>query len=113
MWGSVQNVTIRAVKAMVSRPQPHAPQPTAGKPMSSGAGLSPSRVPMPRAARTIATHSQPVLHLPPYPHLLQRNFGRPVEWALVREYPWSTPQLRKLDVPLDTAGKPWQQQQQY
>lgn len=29
--------------------------------------------------------------------LLQRNFGNPVEWALVKEYPWSTPQLRKVD----------------
>jgi hypothetical protein len=29
--------------------------------------------------------------------LPQRNFGNPVEWALVREYPWSTPQLRKVD----------------
>lgn len=29
--------------------------------------------------------------------LLQKNFGRPVEWQLVKEYPWSVPQLRKVD----------------
>ncbi|WIA39729.1 hypothetical protein OEZ86_005790 [Tetradesmus obliquus] len=27
----------------------------------------------------------------------KRNFGNPGEWALVKEYPWSTPQLRKVD----------------
>eukprot|EP00878_Enallax_costatus_P017447 GHUV01018327.1.p1 GENE.GHUV01018327.1~~GHUV01018327.1.p1 ORF type:complete len:108 (+),score=38.66 GHUV01018327.1:457-780(+) len=26
----------------------------------------------------------------------KKNFGRPVEWALVKEYPWSTPQLRRI-----------------
>jgi hypothetical protein len=26
----------------------------------------------------------------------QRNFGRPQEWALVREFPWSAPQLRRI-----------------
>lgn len=30
----------------------------------------------------------------------QKNFGRPVEWALVKDHPWSTPQLRKLDTPV-------------
>jgi hypothetical protein len=29
--------------------------------------------------------------------LLQRNFGRPVEWQLVKEYPWSVPQLRRVE----------------
>lgn len=28
---------------------------------------------------------------------LQKNFGRPVEWQLVQEYPWSAPQLRKVE----------------
>lgn len=31
---------------------------------------------------------------------VQKNFGRPVEYALVKEYPWSTPQLRRLDKPV-------------
>ncbi|KIZ07316.1 hypothetical protein MNEG_0625 [Monoraphidium neglectum] len=31
----------------------------------------------------------------------KKNFGKPVEWALVKEYPWSAPQLRKLETPLD------------
>ncbi len=30
---------------------------------------------------------------------LQKNFGRPIEYELVKEYPWSTPQLRKVDQP--------------
>ena len=30
----------------------------------------------------------------------RRNFGRPVEWAMVKEYPWSTPQLRRLEQPV-------------
>lgn len=33
-------------------------------------------------------------------HPPQKNFGRPVEYALVKEYPWSTPQLRRLDKPV-------------
>ena len=33
---------------------------------------------------------------------VQNNFGRPVEWALVKDYAWSTPQLRKLDVPVSS-----------
>ncbi|EFJ52167.1 hypothetical protein VOLCADRAFT_87047 [Volvox carteri f. nagariensis] len=37
----------------------------------------------------------------------KKNFGRPVEWALVREYPWSVPQLRKLEKPVDVHGQPW------
>ncbi len=32
--------------------------------------------------------------------LYQKNFGRPVEWALVKDHAWSTPQLRKLDNPV-------------
>ena len=31
---------------------------------------------------------------------LQKNFGKPVEWGMVKEHPWSTPQLRKLDTPV-------------
>ncbi len=30
----------------------------------------------------------------------QKNFGKPVEWGLVKDYAWSTPQLRKLDTPV-------------
>ena len=30
----------------------------------------------------------------------QKNFGKPVEWGLVKDYAWSTPQLRKLDAPV-------------
>ena len=32
--------------------------------------------------------------------MLQKNFDRPVEWGMIKDYPWSTPQLRKLDVPV-------------
>jgi len=35
----------------------------------------------------------------------QKNFGRPVEWAMVKDYAWSTPQLRKLDVPVCNAPR--------
>ena len=38
---------------------------------------------------------------------MQKNFNKPVEWALVKDYAWSTPQLRKLDKPVDVDGKPW------
>lgn len=34
----------------------------------------------------------------------QKNFGKPVEWALVKDYAWSTPQLRKLDKPVRGEG---------
>uniref|UniRef100_A0A7S0V204 Uncharacterized protein n=1 Tax=Polytomella parva TaxID=51329 RepID=A0A7S0V204_9CHLO len=27
----------------------------------------------------------------------KKNFGRPVEWELVREFPWSTPTLRRIE----------------
>ncbi|GMH33885.1 hypothetical protein BSKO_01719 [Bryopsis sp. KO-2023] len=37
----------------------------------------------------------------------KKNFGRPVEWAMVKEFPWSTPQLRKLEAPVDVKGNPW------
>ncbi|KAI8102684.1 hypothetical protein M9434_005483 [Picochlorum sp. BPE23] len=37
----------------------------------------------------------------------KKNFGKPVEWALVKDYAWSTPQLRKLDHPVDVNGNPW------
>ena len=29
---------------------------------------------------------------------LQKNFGKPVEWGMVQEHPWSTPHFIKLDV---------------
>ena len=32
---------------------------------------------------------------------MQKNFDRPVEWGMIKDYPWSTPQLRKLDVPVN------------
>lgn len=35
----------------------------------------------------------------------QKNFGKPVEWALVKDYAWSTPQLRKLDKPVSVEKK--------
>jgi hypothetical protein len=38
---------------------------------------------------------------------MQKNFGKPVEWALVKDHSWSTPQLRKLDTPIDVNGNPW------
>lgn len=34
------------------------------------------------------------------PCVPQKNFGKPVEWGMVKDHPWSTPQLRKLDVPV-------------
>ncbi|CAK0733791.1 hypothetical protein CVIRNUC_000333 [Coccomyxa viridis] len=37
----------------------------------------------------------------------KKNFDRPVEWGMIKDYPWSTPQLRKLEVPLTVDGKPW------
>lgn len=46
------------------------------------------------------------LRYPPVPGP-QRNFGKPVEWALVKDYEWSTPALRKLEVPVDVDGNPW------
>merc|ERR1711988_316967 len=36
----------------------------------------------------------------------KKNFGRPVEWAMVKEHPWSTPQLRKIP-PQTVDGEPW------
>lgn len=48
----------------------------------------------------------------------QKNFGKPVEWALVKDHAWSTAQLRKLDVPVSlpvhgratnlSTSAPWQ-----
>ena len=35
----------------------------------------------------------------------QKNFGKPVGWALVKDHAWSTPQLRKLDQPVRAAQK--------
>ena len=37
---------------------------------------------------------------------MQKNFGKPVEWGLVKDYAWSTPQLRKLDVPVSCSIAP-------
>ena len=35
------------------------------------------------------------------------NFGRPIEYALVKDHPWSMPALRKLDRPIKPDGTPW------
>ena len=45
--------------------------------------------------------------IPPPPSCPQKNFGKPVEWALVKDHAWSVPQLRKLDAPVDVDGNPW------
>ncbi len=37
---------------------------------------------------------------------VQRNFDKPVEWGMIKDYPWSMPQLRKLDVPVCPALMP-------
>eukprot|EP00854_Cymbomonas_tetramitiformis_P020325 gene20325-24341_t len=37
----------------------------------------------------------------------KKNFGKPVEYGLVKKYPWSTATLQKLDVPVDVQGNPW------
>ena len=37
----------------------------------------------------------------------KKNFGRAIEWGMVRRYPWSSPQLVRLDVPVDPEGNPW------
>ena len=37
----------------------------------------------------------------------QKNFGRPIEYGMVKKYPWSTPTLQKLEVPVDVDGNPW------
>ena len=35
------------------------------------------------------------------------NFDRPIEFGMVKKYPWSTPTLQRLDVPVDVDGNPW------
>lgn len=35
----------------------------------------------------------------------QKNFGKPVEWGLIKDHAWSTPQLRKLDTPVSMLLK--------
>ena len=37
----------------------------------------------------------------------KRNFGKPIEWGMVKKYQWSEPQLQRLDVPVDPDGNPW------
>jgi len=37
----------------------------------------------------------------------KKNFGKPVEWAFVKQHAWSKPQLVKLDKPVDVDGNPW------
>jgi hypothetical protein len=37
----------------------------------------------------------------------KKNFGKPIEWGLVKRYPWSQPQLMHLETPLDHEGNPW------
>lgn len=42
------------------------------------------------------------------PHtFVQRNFGKPVEYALVKQHPWSNPVLLKMAAPLTPDGEPW------
>ncbi|KAI8476562.1 MAG: hypothetical protein J3K34DRAFT_241572, partial [Monoraphidium minutum] len=36
----------------------------------------------------------------------KKNFGKPVEWAMVKEYPWSAPQLRRMGAPADAPSQP-------
>eukprot|EP01023_Acetabularia_acetabulum_P061975 TRINITY_DN7550_c0_g1_i4.p2 TRINITY_DN7550_c0_g1~~TRINITY_DN7550_c0_g1_i4.p2 ORF type:complete len:115 (-),score=21.31 TRINITY_DN7550_c0_g1_i4:371-715(-) len=40
---------------------------------------------------------------------LKKNFGRPIEYATVKDFPWSTPSLRKLQTPVDVNGNPIKQ----
>ena len=35
------------------------------------------------------------------------NFDRPIEFGMMKKYPWSTPTLQRLDVPVDVDGNPW------
>jgi hypothetical protein len=58
---------------------------------------------LPLPAHSFFFHTHPLPPLPP----AQKNFGRPVEWALVKDHAWSAPQLRKLEKPVDADGKPW------
>ena len=37
----------------------------------------------------------------------KKNFGKPIEWGLIKRYPWSHPQLERLEVPVDHEGNPW------
>lgn len=37
----------------------------------------------------------------------KKNFGRPIEYGMVKRYPWSKPTLEKLDTPVDPDGNPW------
>jgi hypothetical protein len=37
----------------------------------------------------------------------KKNFGKPIEWGLIKRFPWSQPQLEKLEVPVDHEGNPW------
>merc|ERR1711977_183552 len=34
----------------------------------------------------------------------KKNFGRPIEWGMVKKYQWSTATLMKLDFPVDPDG---------
>ena len=38
---------------------------------------------------------------------LKNNFGRPFEYAYVKQHPWSEATIVKLDQPLDKDGNPW------
>ena len=39
--------------------------------------------------------------------VVQKNFGRPIEYGMVKQHPWSVPTLQKLDFPVDVDGNPW------
>ena len=34
------------------------------------------------------------------------NFDRPIEYGMVKKYPWSTPTLQRLEVPVDSGWEP-------
>lgn len=36
---------------------------------------------------------------------LQGNFNKPVEWGLIKDQAWSTPQLRKLETPVSPSRR--------
>jgi hypothetical protein len=37
----------------------------------------------------------------------KKNFDKPVEWAYMQKYPWSSKMLVKLEKPVDVDGNPW------
>merc|ERR1712176_577238 len=37
----------------------------------------------------------------------KKNWGKPIEYGLVKRYPWSNAIFTKLDKPVDVKGNPW------